>query len=203
MVKQQFIDSLHNLLGEALREHIEPQDVEVAINDAYNQICLELFQSGRMKYDLCRKRFTDVAVTWDSDADVYYSTYPAAIVPDINMDMIVETIRGSDLLFYPSSEKTRRRVKGLQSNDLNNHIPTILKRERIEYDNMESLTDAEIVDGATPTPRIATVRMDLAIQFKEFAATDVVYMPAGNDYKVKQLAFDYLKQEPIIEVRNG
>ena len=202
MTKQEHIDSVYELLGEAFREKIEPQVVEASLNAAYNQICLELSTSGNKSFDLCRKRFTGVAVTWDSDADVYYSTYPAAIVPKLNVEMIVELVRGSDLYFYPSSEKTRRLVSGSQSDELNTGIPTILKRERIEYRNMESLSDDEIDGGSTPTPKVATVRMDLAIEFRDFATTDEVYMPDGRDYQVYQLALDMLRNEPIMDVRN-
>jgi hypothetical protein len=202
MTKQQVIDSVWNLLQDK-SENLTKQMVEVFINDTYNQTCWDLVKGRVKNFDLCRKRFTGIAVTWDSAAGVYYSDYPAAIVPEINAEMIVSTIYGSGLLFYPSSEKRQRLVQDLTSNTLNTHIPTILKRERVEYRNMETYSQEELDNGETPTPRIATVRMDLAIQFKEFLPTDVVYMPAGRDYEVKQLAIDFIKQLPIMEVRNG
>jgi hypothetical protein len=202
MIKQNYIDLVFN--PESVKyENLTKTMVEVIINTAYNQKCWDLTRSGLKNFDLCRKRFTGIAVTWDSLANVYYSDYPAAIVPNINAEMIVSTIAGSGLLFYPTSEQTQRLVESLASNSLNTHIPTILKRERIEYLNMETYSQDEIDNGETPTPRISTVRMDLAIQFKDFLSTDTVYMPGGSDQEVLQSAIDFLKQEPIMEVRNG
>lgn len=202
MTKKYYIDLAHENLGEAFRRHISKPAVESAINTVYNQICYDLYVAGNKDFQLSRKRFTDQAVTWDSVADVYYTTYPAAIVPDINMDMVVELVKGSDTLFLPSTEETRIVVTDLQSPDLDTNVYTIFKRERIEYLNMESLSDDEIEEGGTPTPRFTTVRMDLAIQFKEFAITDEVFMPAGRDYEVIQLAVDFLKKEPIVDIKN-
>jgi hypothetical protein len=197
MTKKQHIDQIEELLGEAYYDKISKPVIEVTLNTAYNQIC-----STMNKFDLCRKRFTGIPVVWDSSAEVYYSDYPAAIVPTINSEMIVSTIKGSGALFSPTTEQESRLVYTLSSNDIDNRIYTILKRERIEYENMESLTDEEIEDGATHTPKVPTVRMDLAIEFKEFEDTDEVYMPAGKDYEVKQIALDMLRNEPIIDVRN-
>jgi hypothetical protein len=202
MQKVQFIDEVYNL-EIATHPILTQQMVEIVLNNVYNQLCWDLFLAKIPNYDLCRKRFTDIPVVWDSSADVYYSNYPAAVVPNINEEMIVSTIKGSNLLFYPTTEKTQRRVSNLQSNALNLHIPTILKRERIEYLNMESLSQEQINGGSNPTPKIATVRMDLAIQFKEFASTDVVYTPGGRDYELIQLAVDFITKEPIMEIRNG
>jgi hypothetical protein len=202
MRKIDYIDEVENLLGELFQDKIDKPTIEAAINIAYNQEVFNLVKSGLRNFDLCRKRFTDIPVVWDSSAEVYYSTYPASIVPHINTEMIVSTIRGEDLRFYPSSEQVIRLTEILASNSLNNHIRTILKSERVEYYNMESMSDEEIESGADHTPKVSEVRMDLAIQFKDFLGTDTVYMPAGEDYLVIQLALDILRNEPIIDVRN-
>jgi hypothetical protein len=201
MTKQNHIDYLYNS-EYSKSENLTKTMVEVAINASYNQVCWDLVKGRVKNFDLCRKRFTNISVVWDSSADVYYSNYPAPIVPEINTEMIVSTIKGGGYRFNPSSEQNQRIVQSLASNSLNLHIPTILKRERVEYNNMESLSVEEIENGSSPTPKIATVRMDLAIEFKGFISTDIVYMPAGRDYEVMQLAIDYLKQNPIMEVRN-
>lgn len=202
MTKAQFIDEVWNLTHDS-SENLTKQMVEIVINNMYNQICWDLVKGRVRNFDLCRKRYTGIPVIWDSSANIYYSDYPAAIVPEINSDMIVSTIQGSGLFFVPSSEQNIRLVESLVSNSLNTHIKSILKRERVEYYNMESLTQEDINNGSTPTPRVATVRMDLAVEFKEFLLTDVVYMPAGRDYEVLQLAVDFIMKEPIMEVRNG
>lgn len=201
MQKIEHIDALHEHIGEAYRKEIPKQMCEVAINYAYNQTATELAANGA-RIDLSRKRYTDQAVTWDADASVYYTNYPAAIIPKMNIDMIVETIRGGGLKFVPTSERELRLVQNLQSHGLDTNISTVLKRERIEYDNMESLSQDEIDNGSSPTPKISSVRMDLAIEFREFADTDEVYMPGGNDYLVMQLAEDWLLKQNIIQVRN-
>ena len=201
MTKQGFIDYCYNELYGKM-DNLTKTMVEVAINNAYNQICWDLIKGGARKFDLCRKRFTGIAVTWDTVSDCYYSNYPAAIVPHLNAEMIVSTIKGSGLLFYPTTESSLRVAENLPCSALNNHIETILKRERIEFYNMESLSLEEIENNSSPTPRVPTVRIDLAIQFKEFLSTDTVYMPAGRDYEVLQLAIDFLKQNPIMDIRN-
>lgn len=203
MTKQDYIDAVHEMLGDQFRKVIEKQVVEVAINNAYNQIVFDLVKSGLRTFDLCRKRFTGVAVSYDTDASVYYSTYPAAIVPHINGEMIINTVQGIGLRFAPTTEQTILLTEDLPVNDIDNTIYTIIKRERVEYYNMETYTQEEIdEEDETPTPKSSTVRMDLAIQFKEFSATDVVYMPMARDYEVMQLALDMLRNEPIIETPN-
>jgi hypothetical protein len=196
--KQNHIDYVYNE-GYSKIENLTKTMAEFHINIAYNQICSTLLN----RYDLCRKRFTNIPVVWDTTAGVYYSNYPAAIIPTINADMIVELIYGSGIRINPTSENTLLVTQGLLVNDIDTSISTILKRDRIEYYNMETYSDQEISDGENPTPKISTVRMDLAIQFKEFLSTDVVYFPAGKDYEVLQLAIDLMKQQPIMEVRNG
>lgn len=200
--KKWHIDSVRNNLG-ALKFKIRPQTVEADINSAYNQVLLEIANATADNVILSRKRFTGIAVTWDSSANVYYSNYPAALAPHLSLSMIISTIIGNGLRVYITKEKTLRLVDGLPVNDLNTRIRAVPKRERIEFYNMESLSDEEIANGATPTPKMQTVRMDMAIEFKDFALTDDIYMPNGQDYKVKQLAIDMLKQEPIIELRNN
>mgnify|MGYP001013040274 CR=1 FL=1 len=203
MTKQEYIDFVHEELGEALRKNIEKQSVEAAINTAYNQIVFDLVRGGVRNFDLCRKRFTSIAVTYDSNADVYYSDWPAAIVPHINGEMIVSTVQGSGIRFAPMSEQDVLLTTGLLVDLIDTTIYTIIKRERIEYYNMESLSQDEIDTGSSPTPKISTVRMDLAIEFREFATTDEVYMPMGRDYEVLELALDFLRKEPIIDIRNN
>lgn len=203
MTKKEFIDSVHEMIGEALREEINKPVVEVALNSAYNQLVFDLVKAGVRNFDLCRKRFTGVAVTYDSTADVYYSNWPAAVVPHINNEMIVNTVQGIGLRFAPISEQDILLSENLPVNDIDTTIYTIVKRERIEYYNMESLDQDDIDEGATPTPQVATVRMDLAIEFREFDDTDEVYMPLGRDYEVMQLALDMLRKEPVIDIRNN
>ena len=203
MTKQQYIDSIHEQLGPALRDEIEKQLVEVVLNDAYNQIVYDLIRSGIYDFDICRKRFPTVAVTHDDTSDVYYSTWPAAIVPYINGEMIVNTVQGSGIRLAPMDEQDVLLTEDLPVNGVDTTVYTIIKRERLEYYNMESLSQDEIDAGSTPTPLYANVRMDLAIQFKEFDSTDQVYMPMGRDYEVKQLALDMLRKEQIIELRNN
>jgi hypothetical protein len=196
MTKQMYIDYCYNE-SYGKMDNLTKTMVEIAINNTYNQVCV-----GVKKIDICRKRFTAVPVIWDTVSGCYYSNYPAAIVPNLNADMIVSTIKGSGLLFYPTTESSLRIASVLPCSDLNTHIETILKRERIEYYNMESLSLEEIENGSNPTPRVPTISIDLAIQFKEFLSTDVVYMPNGRDYEVLQLAIDFLKQNPIMDIRN-
>jgi len=200
--KAYHIDSVRNMQGD--KKYKTPaQDIEAALNDAYNQIAYDSSLNKRVKLDLCKKRFTGIDVTWDSAGGVYYSNYPKAIVPNISMDMIVNTLRGQDLRLMPTTEKTIRLTANLPVNNLDTTIYFVIKRERIEFYNMESLSDAEIENGSSPTPKLSTIRLDYAIQFKEFELTDEVYFPMGRDYEVKQLALDYLNKEPIIELRNG
>lgn len=203
MNKIEHIDHLHEELGDVLRTKIEKQTVEAALNSAYNQIIYDLLKSGLRNFDLCRKTFTNVAVVWDSVQGVYYSNYPAAIVSHVNADMILNTVQGSGFRFYPTTEQNLLLTENLLCSTQDNLIRTLVKRERIEYYNMESLSEEDIENGSSPTPRVPLVKMNLAIEFREFENTDEVYMPMGRDYEVKQLALDMLRNEPIINVKNG
>jgi hypothetical protein len=201
MTKLNIIDSVFEMLG-ALSDKVDKQLVEIAINDAYNQIVYDIVRSGKNDFDLCRKTFTGISVTWDTAGAVYYSSFPKSIVPNINTEMIVQTIQGSDLRFSPTTEQGLQLTVGSVMDGTDNGISYILKRERIEFYNMESLSQDEIDNGSSPTPRVPTIKMNLAIQFKEFDNTDEVYFPMGRDYEIKQLALDYLNKEKIIQIRN-
>lgn len=209
MQKIQYIDEIYNLV-KPTSENLTKQMVEVAINAAYNQIAADSFNSFTSRkayrditsFDLCKKRFNSVAVTYDTTNAVYYSNYPVALVPNINLDQVVNTVQGQGTRFYPITEADILVTENLNCNKLDTYISYLPKRERVEYYNMESLDEDDIDNGDTPTPRIPTVRLELAIEFKSFESTDIVYMPNGRDYEVKQLAIDFLKQNPIMEIRN-
>jgi hypothetical protein len=203
MTKQENIDHIHEVIGDSLRKATPKSVVEAELNTAYNQIVFDIIKSGIVNFDLCRKRFTGIAVIYDSAADVYYSNYPAAIVPHINGEMIINTLQGSGFRFAPISEQSILLTVGLPVDGIDSTIYTVIKRERIEYYNMESLDQDDIDNGADPTPRVSSVRMDLAIEFRDFDSTDEVYMPMGRDYEVKQLAEDRIRKQPIIEIRNN
>ena len=203
MTKQYHIDSVHEMLGDPFRKQIEKQTVEAALNHCYNQMVFDLI-SGRVKmFDLCRKRFNSVTVSYDTTNAVYYSNWPKAIVPNINLEMIINTVQGSGIRIGLMTESDLQLSENLPVNNVDTTIYAIIKRERLEYYNMETYSQEEIDKGETPTPLLTTVRMDLAIQFKEFSATDEVYMPMGRDYEVHQLALDMLRKEPIMEIRNN
>jgi hypothetical protein len=199
--KIEYIDELFTMWGPFEKGHTK-QLVEVALNGAYNQLMLDSVRQGYNDLDLHRKSYTGVAVTYDSTREIYYSLYPADIVPGINRQRIVNAIIGNGLRLYPTNEETLLLKENLYCNTVDTNIQYVPKRDRVEYDNMETMTDAEITDGSTPTPFTTTVRMDLIIQFKEYTATDDVLIPMGRDVDFKQWALDYLKQEPIIDPRN-
>ncbi|MBN1683749.1 hypothetical protein JW865_09390 [Candidatus Bathyarchaeota archaeon] len=190
------------MIGDPLRKKVEKQIIEVALNNAYNQIVYDLVSKGARNFDLCRKTFTGISVTWDSTQGVYYSNYPAAIVPYVNESMIVNTVQGNGFRFYPTTEQNILLTEGLLCSSQDNLIRTLIKRERIEFYNMESLDVEDIENGSAPTPRVSTIKMNLAIEFSGFDDDDEVYMPMGRDYEVVQLALDLIRNEPIINLRN-
>jgi hypothetical protein len=192
MQKQEHIDQLRVMLGE-MSNTIHPVIIEVAINDAYNQIINDMTFEQQKATALCTKEYTDIAVALDATRCLYYSDLPGSLVPlkgSLTGVNYINTNTGMGVRFEPTTEKM---IKFSIGKDEMTTLPTDMVLYYISRDKIWYYGDMSAVP---------LVRMVLTIQFKSFEDEDEVTMPEGRDYNIKQLAMDYIKQTPILELRN-
>lgn len=190
MDKQGYINDLFERWGPYNKGHYK-QLVETAINYAYNQIAGELIDAGD-DIMLSTKKYNNVTVSLDGTTSIGYAEYPVDIVY-AGATKVINTVKGTGYRFYPTTERMVRLMEGTYMDGLNVKIGYIPKRERVEFYNIKDSMGALV---------ISSVSMELAVQFKSFSDSDTVLMPRGRDYEVMQLALDFLKQQPIIDLKN-
>lgn len=188
--KQNIIDSLKY----ALKKHDynnHPAIIEDVLNDIYNQIIADAPKEHIDKFEFHTKNY-EVAVSLNAASSRYYSTLPVAIINTRRPQHGVISInakKATGFRYYPTTEREVRLSENLESGLYDRYYGYYLNRDTVWYTGMTA-------DLAT-----AGVRMLLAPQFKDFAATDEVPLPDGANYNMKQLAYDYITQTSIMDLQ--
>lgn len=190
MQKRHHIDQIKY----ALKKHDyanHPAIIEAVLNDVYNQILYDTPVKDMTGFEFYTKTY-EVTVSKDSASDRYYSTLPAAIVTLRNPNDAIVSInskKGTGFRFFPTTENEQQIYDGLEANLVYLRYGYYVQNNKVWYTNY----DNELAS--------AGVRMALAVEFREFASTDEVPLPAGRSYDIKQLALDYIRQNNLIDIQ--
>jgi hypothetical protein len=190
MVKSEVIDQIKYQLKK-LNYANHPVIIEAVLNDVYNQIMFDTSPRKLQYFEFYTKDY-EVTVSLDSGSNRYYSTLPATIVQlQIPQQGVVSinSKKGTGFRIYPTSEREVRYTANLESGLYDRYYGFYVHRDKVWYVNY----DAELA--------AAGVRMALAVQFRDFAATDEVPIPGGRNYDLKQLAVDYIRQTQILDLQ--
>ena len=146
--------------------------VDTAIGKVLAKMYNELWAADPLALQRFTKRYGDavpITVTQDTAVDVYYSSYPARIVPIPDRASGVRRITTrtqGGMTFHPLDNREVELVaSGSYFSVTSNKIGYIPTQDRIEYYRMSIATAA------------AGVRMDLLVDFSEYDDDDVVLIP--------------------------
>jgi hypothetical protein len=191
VTKQNIIDSvIYELKKLDYVNH--PAIVEDVLNDVYNQLMADMSPASLKNFEFYTKNY-EATIVADATSGRYYSTLPVSIVNLQKPQMGVIAINSKDgtgFRFYPTTELELRLTENLESGLYDRYYGWYLNRDKIWYSHK-----------MTSVLATAGVRLSLAVQFKDFAATDVVPLPKGRNYDMKQLAIDYLRQTQIFDLQ--
>ena len=173
--------------------------VDAAIGKVLQQSYNEVFMADPLALQRFTKRYGDtsiIAVSYDASAGIYYSAYPARIVPIPDRASGVRRITTRSqggMTFHPLDIREVELVaSGSFFETVTNKIGYIPTLERIEY---YSMTAAIAAIG---------VRMDLLVDFSEYADTDVVLIPevAGGDEAFAMRVLRLLAVIPPVDIKD-
>ena len=174
--------------------------VDTAIGKVLQQAYNEVWVADPLALQRFTKRYGDttlIAVTLDASANIYYSSYPARIVPIPDKASGVRRIttrQQGGMTFHPLDNREVELVaSGSFFNTVTNKVGYIPTLERIEYYNM-STAIADI-----------GVRMDLLVDFSEYADTDVVLIPevAGGEEAFVMRVLSMLAVIPPVDLSDN
>ena len=191
MTKANIIDSIYYMLRKKHDEVNHKAIIESVCNDVYNQLMYDTPAKDLKTFEFYT-RTSEVAVALDADSQRYYSALPYGLVTlknPINAIVAINSTEGLGHRFYPTTQKDIKNFDGLESDQVVTIYGYYLEGQRVYYKDYTSDLVA------------AGVRMSLAVQFNEFAATTEIPLPSGRDYEFKQLILDYIKQNNIIDLQ--
>lgn len=152
--------------------------LDATIGKVLQQLYNEVYDADPLALQRFTKRYGDtsiIAVSYDASAELYYSSYPTGTdgvvrivpIPDKASGVRRITTRSQGgMTFHPLDNREVELVaSGSFFETVTNKIGYIPTNERIEYYNMSAAVSA------------IGVRMDLLVDFSEYADTDVVLIP--------------------------
>lgn len=188
MTKQEHIDFIRNEIG----QDFHYKQVEIAIDHVYRQVAHNVTREGVDGFDFLTKEYSPVTVTLDSTTQRYYSLLPEEIIQftDPNEGIRnINTTQGTDLNFYPTSERNVMLTAGLALDNVMTRIGYYVRHDRVWYYNMD------------PGVAGVGVRMVLAVPFTAYGDDDAVSLPSGQDFNIIQAAIDMLLQKQPEKIR--
>jgi hypothetical protein len=186
MLKQEIRSLIRNSLpriDKTARWH--DQVINAAIEKVISQMYEDVWRLSPLNLQRYVKQYgytTPVAVTLETDTNIYYSTLPESIIPfqdKASGVRRISTVVQGPFTFFPMDPREMDLVAvGCYFNTVNTKIGYAVNQTRIEYYNM-SLAVAG--DG---------VRMDLIIPFSKYDEDDEVKIPEMTDLKTGESFFD-------------
>ena len=162
--------------------YLHPQRIKYFISSAFNTIYYNTFKKDPSELDYYARNFTGVLIQYDTVRDVYYSDLPKPIVQFPLGEGIrkIGMLQGKVVNFVPTTIGEADLVNGTILSLMSKEIGYIsTDNKRVEYRNFD------------PYLGIKEVYMSLVIPFTEYAPTDWVSIPSGQDLElvniVKQL----------------
>ena len=185
MTQKEIVNFCEGILN---NDQIHPETIKYAIERVYEQNIGVLLKKN---FRYWTKRYTGQTVTLDATENRYYTTLPASIVqiPNVTNGVLSVNIQqGTDMNFYQTTEENIEYLNGSIGDNINEKIGYFVQRDKIWYHNITAIQAA------------AGVKLILAINFSDFAATDEVPLPSGID--LIQMAINFILQRPEDDRKN-
>lgn len=158
------------------------------IGRVYNSALANILARGISDYSDYTKEYQSVAISQDSNTNVYYSTLPAniIIVPKRAGSGVIRVsgMTSESVEFVPMTNNELQTIEGLEVDTIDDVVGYVFKHGRIEY------------KGMTATIASGTVKMELVIPFEAYADTDIVQIPTGSDEMIIQGVVNMLAGTP-------
>jgi len=173
MYKAEIRSLIQNLLPKYDKTNkYHPMVVDAAIGKVLAKMYNELWAADSLALQRFTKRYgdvTQVAVAHDASAGIYYSAYPARIIPipdrASGVRRITTRLQGG-MTFHPMDNREVELVaSGSYFGTTTNKIGYIPTQDRIEYYSM------------TAAIALVGVRMDLLVDFSEYGDNEIVLIP--------------------------
>lgn len=143
------------------------------IGRTYNSSLTAMFTRGGTNFDPYTKEYQSVAISQDTNTDVYYSTLPEKIInlprKAGNGVIRISGMKSTSIEFAPIHNNALQSITTLEINDVDDVVGYVYKNGRVEY------------QGMTATIASGTVKMELVIPFEAYDDTDEVMIPTGSD----------------------
>lgn len=185
------------LVGQLSNEQsgsFDTQMVAKYIGRAFNMVLWEIFTGGLYNLDNYTKKYTSVAVSYNSTEEKYYSVLPEKIVqlrrPGSGV-MKIQTIKGTALSFIPVANQEVELLDGQEVDLIDSSIRYVVIGQTVEYINMTSS-----IAGVG-------VKMYLVIPFDSYDWDDDVMIPSGQDQRLIDLAVNFATGQPIDDQLNN
>jgi hypothetical protein len=156
--------------------------VAIYVGRAFNQIIHETFGRNPSGAELFTKVYLNVEIKKDEDTDTYYSDLPVTIIkmPHVGDGVrAIHSMKGKTVEFVPQRSEMQSIHNDLEVMNMNGPIPFYVLNERVEYVNMPRLNQA------------GPVKMHLIPEFEALDLLDNIYVPAGMDERLMELAVSF------------
>ena len=164
------------------------------VGRAYNAALANVLARRLSDYSDYTKEYQSVAISKDSNTDVYYSTLPAniIIVPKRAGSGIIRIsgMKSESVEFVPMTNNELQTIEGLEVDTIDDVVGYVFKNGRVEY------------KGMTSTIAAGTVKMELIIPFEAYSDTDILQLPLGSDEMILQSVVNMLIGMPDSDKMN-
>jgi hypothetical protein len=194
MTKGQYIDFIRNSLrrlDQTAKYH--PNQVAIAIQHAFNTVFYEMYAVNPKSLDVYAKQIINATIAQDIATDRWYTTLSKSYVnlPCKSSGILtINTVTGTTLLFVPMNDMEMAQITDLDASLPANVIGYSVQPGRIEYYNMDVIT-------AGLELRILYIQ-----EFNDYALSDEVIPPHGQDQKIMTLVRDFLAGIPPVDTIN-
>lgn len=165
--------------------------VELDIAAALNTLFFQIFKKEPSNLDRYAKPYLNIAVSYEASTQTYYSILPAKIIqyPTVGDGIWnINTMLGKDVQFVPIRINDTELLFENEFNSLDDVIGYTLSGNRVNYYNFD--------------PIITAVKMDLVVDFTEWASTDDVPIPSGQDMEIINIIRQMYNLKPIDRLNN-
>ena len=169
----------------------DPRRLELDIAAAFNTTYIQIFKKSPSNLDRYVKVYKNVSVIQDPDTLTYYSLLPAKVIQySTRGDGVwnINTMQGQDISFVPMDRNKNEIFYGSEWDSIDDVIKFSVINNRVEYYNFD--------------PMITAVKMDLVVDFTEWAMTDDIPIPGGQDLNIINMVLQMNNIKPIDRLNN-
>ena len=201
MTKGQIIELIKGYLsGESttqdMMHKVDARRLELYIDAAFRDVIYEVYKTNQAGLSEYAKKYDGIAVSLDGVTGAYTSVLPAAILQLPGTASGIRRISldaGTKLEFVPVDAEIAESISMLDVSDVNiNDVIGYYPRDNklVEFLNFPVAYAAE------------TLRMDLVIPFTEYAASDEVSIPSGQNFNLITAVVKLLTGREPVDLKN-